>query len=319
MDIILADQNNLDLSAWQKLADTGSFFHTRKWIDACLRGLGKKAEAVYFCGLEGDDPVVGMPAVVISKSGFKSLLSLPFGTYGSALFRPDIHEKTKKEFIDYVIQYLNKERYSLVEIVDYNRQLEKYELPHFERLNRFTHLVDLKKSEEFKPADTRVERHIRSGQKHDVEIGRIDHLRQIDEFYRIYESAEKRHGRSNPMYGIKFFQTIFEVFRDSDALYWIAATHENRMIGSQINFIHGDALFYWQGVMDYESREYKPAYLLMHESIDHAVRLGLSMVNLGASPPGANGLIEYKESWGAEKRGYFIYRRRSLLRRMVGR
>jgi len=263
--------------------------------------------------------VAGLPAVITSQSGIKSFLSLPYGAYGSALFKSNIDEKSKKELWDYFTNYLNDNSFSFIELVDYDGLLANIDLPRFEKVNCFTHIIELGNAESYKPARDRVERHIRSGLKKQVDINQIDDVGLIEKFYNLYEQTEKRHGRSKPMYGKKFFQVLFDRLSISTALYWLAAYHEGQMIGSQINFIHGDALYYWQGVMDFEKREMKQAYLLMHNSINHAIGLDLRWVNLGASPPDAEGLIDYKESWGAVRRDYSIYRRKSFLHRVLGR
>ncbi len=57
----------------------------------------------------------------------------------------------------------------------------------------------------------------------------------------------------------------------------------------------------------------------MYDAIRKAKLSGAGRVNLGASPPHATGLIEYKESWGARKIEYDILSCRSGVGKLMGR
>lgn len=318
MDINIFKRDNLDLDAWETLTGQGSFFHTYRWVDICLAGISRKSEAVFICGFDNNHLVAGLPAVVISRAGFKSFLSLPYGTYGSVLFETGMDNHKKQQFLDCVSDFIRERNFSLVEIIDFQASCRKLSIAGMEMTNCFTHILELKEGNEYQPAEGRVERHIKSGQKKQVEIELVNDIHKLEEFYNLYLQTEERHGRTHPVYGKSFFESIYRIIGDSDSLYWTAAIYDNTMIASQINFIHADTLFYWQGVMDYGKREYKPAYLLMNNAINKAVDMGLKRVNLGASPQNADGLIDFKESWGAKRVEYIKYIKKSLLHRLVG-
>jgi CelD/BcsL family acetyltransferase involved in cellulose biosynthesis len=128
-----------------------------------------------------------------------------------------------------------------------------------------------------------------------------------------------RHDGKGPHRDKKFFEILFKRLHDSDKLYWTGLVAEGALVGSQIHFIHGDTLFNWQTVSDYEKRQYKPSQLLMHDAIERAADLGLKSVNLGASPPDAGGLIRYKERWQGTRIDYYIYSSLSRIRKLLGR
>ncbi len=98
---------------------------------------------------------------------------------------------------------------------------------------------------------------------------------------------------------------------------WIIAIEiDGAMAASQINLIWGDTLFNWQVVSDLGFRQVKPTYLLHDAMIAYAQNQKLRKINLGASPPEAEGLIEYKERWGGTEIGYDIMTSSSWLWRI---
>jgi hypothetical protein len=319
MKFQVIDRQSLDLSAWENLTKNGSFFQTYHWVDICIGGLGPRACAVFLCGYENDKLSAGLPAIVISRFGAKSLYSMPYGTHGAAIFTPEISNRSKRVFLQELSDYLSSHRYSLIEIVDFDNSLIELPGKKLGRSKKSTHIIELSKDSDFHPRDKRVERHIRSGRGSGVEIVEIKDENRLDDFYLLYRLTEKRHGKRRLLYEKKFFESVIYRLKDTDMLYWTGASVEGKLIGLQINFVYGDTLTYWQGVWDYEMRQYKPGYLLMHDAVRKAKLSGAGKVNLGASPPHATGLIDYKESWGGRKVEYDILSCRSRFRKLVGR
>jgi len=169
------------------------------------------------------------------------------------------------------------------------------------------------------PPDKKLNGHIRSGQRAETEIVQIRGDEMIRKFYRLYSLTEKRHGAARPLYRKRFFLALLDRLGESPRLYWNALREEGRLVGSCINFIHGKTLFNWQTVSDYESRHLKPNHVLLADAIERGAELGVSRVNLGASPEHAHGLIDYKERWGGERVEYACYTSASPLRKMLGR
>ena len=91
------------------------------------------------------------------------------------------------------------------------------------------------------------------------------------------------------------------------------------MIGSRISFLHGGSLFNWQAVSDYRYRRFKANQVLLDEAVRRGRAAGAATINLGASPPDAEGLIDYKERWGGRRVVYDVLSGRSGIFRMVKR
>jgi len=318
MEFRVVERDELDTAAWEKLAVGGSFFQTVAWADIGVGALPHHPRSVFLCGYDGSRLMAGMPAVITRRFGLKAFYSMPDGTYGGPVIGPDCPDKMRSAFLNTLAGYLRQHDFSRIAIADFGGTLKDWHGHGLQRTQSFTHIVRLDRPENFQP-HKKIEYDIRAGQKVDSEIIMIDKLSLVDDFYRLYLLTKKRHEGGGPLREGKFFEIIFRHLEKTGKLYWTGLMAEGEMVGSQIHFIHGETLFNWQTVSDYDKRQFKPSQLLMNDAIAQAAALNLKTVNLGASPPDAEGLIRYKERWQGIRVEYDILTSRSLLRRLVGR
>jgi hypothetical protein len=313
------DRRDLDIESWERIAENGSFFHTHYWADVCYEGLDTSIAAVFLCAYAEDRLVGGMPAIITQKYGMRSLHAMPYGTYGEAVFSGNPGNSLKDGFYGRLDEYIKKNRFSKVTITDFNRSLSIHDEPVLKRLGCFTHIISLNGRGEYHPPDKKIEVHIRKGLRADTEIVEVKTAKQLDEFYNLYNMTERRHGRRKSLYSKRFFSSILDNLANSGKLVWISMLADNVMIGSSINFIHGETLFNWQTVSNYEKRHFKPNHILLDEAIRIGISAGVKEINLGASPPDAHGLIDYKERWGGVRIDYDFYYSSSWVRRLLNR
>ena len=323
MDFRVIDRQSLNVMEWDRLSQKGSFFQTVTWSDVCVHGLpadrfGVQAEGIFLCGYEGSRLIAGLPGVITRRFGVSSFDSMPNHTYGSALYADGISEGSEKEFAGHVAAYLNSRRFSRITIADFAGRLKNHGITRLQCDRSFTHIMTIDSMDDFEP-HRRIKRDLRTGAKTETEIVPVRSRSDIDDFYRLYCLTEQRHGRRRPLYRRGFFHALADVMIDSDILYWPGLMAEGRMIASQINFIYGDTLINWRVVSDYEQRRYKPNQVLLYAAVEKAVAMGANRINLGASPPDAEGLIAYKERWGGMEVEFDIYSHRSRIRRLMGR
>jgi len=323
MDFRVIDRQSLEVAQWNRLCRSGSFFQTVTWADVCVHGLpadrnGVNADAVYFCGYDDGRLVAGFPAIITKRYGVSSFDSMPNHTYGSAIFEDNVSTEAKAYFMERMSGYLKEHRFSRITITDFEGQLKSHPPMKLRCDRSFTHIIGIDSIGEFEP-HRRIKRDLRTGAKADTEIIRIQDQDDIDDFYQLYRMTERRHGAKRPLYRRGFFQALAEVMGDSEMLYWPGLMVEGRMIASQVNFLYGNTLINWRVVSDYEWRRYKPNQILLYDAIEKAVAMGITKINLGASPPEAEGLIAYKERWGGARVEFDIYSHRSRLRRLVRR
>jgi CelD/BcsL family acetyltransferase involved in cellulose biosynthesis len=319
MDCKLFDYQSLDKPAWERLSRNGSFFQTHHWMKICIQGITTGVDSIFLCGFENGALVAGIPAIISKRYGFRSFYAMPYGTYGDVLFEPDLPKEKRGDFYRFLVDYLESHRFSRISITNFNGALNGLTSPLLKKERYFTHIISLNGHEEHNPPDKKVNGHIRSGQRAETEIIRLTRHEQIDDFYALYKMTEQRHGSRKPLYSRRFFRAILENLRDSDTLYWTCLISEGAMIGSCINFIYNGSLFNWQTVSDYESRHLKPNHVLLADAIRRGEENGVKRVNLGASPPQAKGLINYKERWGGVRVNYNCYSYKSKLRRLIKR
>jgi len=286
------DSQSLNHAEWGKLVQAGSIFQTRLWTEISATALGLNAKPVFLCGYEQDRLVAGLPAIINRRYGLSSFFSMAYGCYGSAIFEENVEDRYRGDFFTLLDGFFLEHNFSRIIIVDFFGSMHDWINPRFVRSDSFTHIIDLEKIEECQP-DDKTERHLRAARKKDIEIIHVRSKVQVEQFYHLYRLTEKRHGRSRPMYGRCFFDTLVEKMGNDKSLYWTAAMAEGKMVASQMNFVYGDCLTFWMGASDYEMRHYKAGYILMDDAIQKAKDVGVKKVNLGASPPKAEGLIAY--------------------------
>ncbi|HMA76449.1 MAG TPA: GNAT family N-acetyltransferase [Candidatus Krumholzibacteriaceae bacterium] len=319
MEFKVFDRKSIDVKMWDKLALNGSFFHTRQWADICSSGLGHKAHSVFLTGIENGKFIIGMPAVITRKLGFKSFYSMPYGTYGEVILGKGANETQRDLFNAYLIEYLKNNRFSRIAITDFEGKLAKISEPFLSSRQVFTHIIKLNGNGRHDPPDKKINGHVRAGLKADTTEITISNRDHLDDFYKLYLMTGKRHEQRKPLYSKRFFRAILDVLDDSKMIYWNALTQNHTMIGSCINFIHNDTLFNWQTVSDYSKRHLKPNHLLLTSAINLAITKGISKINLGASPAYAHSLIDYKERWGGVRVNYDTYVSDSWIRRLFRR
>ena len=313
------DRPELDQPAWDSLTEPVSFFHSSVWSDVWVDALAPRGTAVFLCGFDGRSLVAGLPAVITRRLGIRSFYSMPNGTYGGAVFASGIDDNARQEFRDGLAAYLRQARFDRVEIADFYGALTDWPDSPLGKSSAATHMIDLKDGVAYRPPDKKIMGHLHAGQKSGGEIVRVTDEMGLDPFYRLYRMTEGRHGRKRPRYTRRFFACLLRRMADNPALYWTAVLLDGEMIGSQINFIQGKTLFNWQTVFDYEMRQHKPNHLLLEDAIRVGMARGVGRVNLGASPPEADGLIDYKERWGGIRHEYNILSYRSLRHRLLRR
>jgi CelD/BcsL family acetyltransferase involved in cellulose biosynthesis len=319
MQFRMLNKKEIDRESWNGLASNGTFFQTFEWADICSRGIGFGARAIFLTMYRDGELIAGMPAVITRKFGFRSFYSMPYDTYGELILRDNGDESQKDLFNTNMIRFLKEGRFSRISITDFEGNLSEIGEPFLTWSPAFTHVINLDSSSDYHPPDERILDQVRNGLKSGTTRKAIRTGADLDSFYTLYKMTEKRHGQRNPLYSRRFFETILASLRDSEKLYWNSLLEGGRMVGSCINFIHRDTLFNWQNVSDYSKRHLRPNHVLISDAIEYAIGRGLKKINLGASPPYAHSLIDFKQRWGGEKVDYDIYRSSSWLLRLLGR
>jgi CelD/BcsL family acetyltransferase involved in cellulose biosynthesis len=88
-------------------------------------------------------------------------------------------------------------------------------------------------------------------------------------------------------------------------------------IGGSLHFTFRGSAINWLTVSDERKWDLRPNHFLIARVMRDLCAAGFREYNLGGSPPEAEGLIKFKEAWGAERRSVLEVRRRGMVYRML--
>lgn len=189
--------------------------------------------------------------------------------------------------------------------VDYQRRMNSEKLPGGWRVQQIqTHRLDLTVRAPVFSGSTA--RQIKSGYERGAAVSEIERVSQVVDCYELMQKAYRKFGRSR-MYPQNFYLRLFEYTRVERRILWYICQVDGKTIGNLIALIDGGEALNWQVFIDRDQIEYKPAYLMLARLIEDAWKLKLASVNLGGSPPGASGLMWFKERFGARPYSYPVF------------
>jgi lipid II:glycine glycyltransferase (peptidoglycan interpeptide bridge formation enzyme) len=119
----------------------------------------------------------------------------------------------------------------------------------------------------------------------------------LDDFYRIFTLTRKRQGLAPQ--SKKWFANLLDCF--GDALNIHVALHQERVIAAIITIRYKDTLTYKYGCCDARFNNLGCMHLLFWNAIHEAKRSGLRCLDFGRTDADQQGLITFKNRWGATR------------------
>jgi CelD/BcsL family acetyltransferase involved in cellulose biosynthesis len=117
----------------------------------------------------------------------------------------------------------------------------------------------------------------------------------LDAFYPLFTMTRARH--NVPPQPRKWFSTLMECF--GETLKIRVARKNDRAVAAMITLRHKDTLVYKYGGSDLGCNRFGGVHLLYWQSIQDAVHQGLRYFDLGRADLGQDGLVTFKNRWGA--------------------
>jgi hypothetical protein len=295
MSLKVFSAGDLPKDRWSSLTDNSIYSSPEFAAVWCTMG----GRELFLAEELGGRIVAGMAGNVFGRKIFRRFQSMPDGISGGPFFADDCTLDQRGEFLHSVYAWLKNEKIIKADIHDPCCKMDT----NLFRLHRArTHVISLD-TENFRPPDEKISKHIRAAKRREGTLGVISSREQLAQFYELVGKTERQHG-VRPRYPREFFERLIEIALDDERIYWPVVFEKGRMIGSRICFIESSRIFSWQHYHDRAFSHLKPGYLLLDHIINYAREKNLKSLNLGWSPPGAASLIEYKERWGAE--GHFF-------------
>lgn len=276
-----------------------TFFHTPAWLEA-LDASFPDMHPRWITAREGSELVGLMPCVEIVKGPFRSLWSLPFGTYGNPLARNgSIHDAVLSRFFKLALRPACLEARAYLFSGDKGRPHP----PAVRITERECRLVRLYGTfEEY--FQKRISKKRRQGcnraERVGVEVRILHEPEEVEEFYRIYRDGSQGWGGVHP-YPYKLFVRLFQ--RREEGVLILGGFKDGKLLGGHINLYYGEMAQGWQAGVSEISHQYDLGSLLVLHAVKEAYRRGMKIYNLGSS--GENkGLVFFKESLGGKEYRY---------------
>lgn len=173
-------------------------------------------------------------------------------------------------------------------------------------LHRFpdtTHVLSLDRPYEalFKGFSQTTRNQIRRAERNGVVVSRATTDLDVAKYYSLYtKMIEQRSGWST-IYDKHLFDELFTLDRD---VILLLAKLDDELTGGGWFIRDGNSLFYWQGAINYERKDYFPYSAIINCAIRLACNAAMTSFNMGGSG-GRASLEQFKSFWGAQKVPYW--------------
>jgi hypothetical protein len=267
---------------------------------------------VYWLAVDAGETVALLPGVEFGRWPWRRFQSMPDGVYTRAL--PDSPDhRARREVAGAILGAIADFGYARVYVTDFHRQLKPPAA--YSPLFCSTTVLDIT-DEGWQPPDRKLQSELRKAEREGVTVERFNMDRHMAGFLALMRGTERRHGRS-PRYPAEFFAALAALADVDDRVMWCYYEHEGAPVVSHINFVEHDLALHWQVYYDKAFSSLKANQFMLRRLIDELQARSVRRLSLGASPPEAHGLAEYKAKWGGREYGYICYHHRSGLGRLI--
>jgi len=273
-----------------------SVFHTPGWLDALRRTYGYEP-IVYTTSSPGTTLTNGIVFCRIKSwlTGHR-MVSLPFADHCEPLVE---RQEDRKELFGFLRCAVQKEKWKYIEIRPLCSDLLSE--PGLQKADIFyLHVLDLRPHLEILFRNFQkdsIQRKIRRAGQQSLhyEEGRSEAL--LAKFYRLFLMTRRRHNL--PPQPIEWFQNL--AARLGDQLKIHVAFKDGRAIASILTLRHRDTLVYKYGCSDASYHNLGGMPFLFWKAIQEAKERGILVFDLGRSDSADQGLITFKDRWGATR------------------
>ncbi len=273
-------------------------FHTIDWL-SLMEKIIPNAKTFFVVIEDEGEPIGMMPLIIKSRGPFKWLYSLPYGTYGGFLLKLPIH---LKPFASELLKVLQPKG-GVAWIGDFNNSLPP--LTGFQYKIQMYHFIELENGYDFiweKVYNYAQRNSQRVARKRGVVVRKIQTHDELREFYDMYVSTIRE--KSTVLFTFEQLKLMMDHLQPSGMFRGFLAYIADEPIAGVVNLFHKSMTV---GFLQGSKREFlhlRPVNMLIDESIKDAINMGSRIFNLGVTPKNVEGVLKFKESFGA-KRGYF--------------
>ena len=309
-----------DPAAWDALVaecDTATVFHTSAWARLWIAEWpGARWEAIVLPDEAGYAGALGL--IIHDGPLGRRVLSMPYGTYGGPIVRRDHADPTsvRRLLLQGYVQLVAHAWVMLSELTWYEGRREELP-PELVAAEGFTQVRPLGPDYEalFRLLPLNIRSRVRQAEEHGLTVRPVTDARGVRAYHALAVSTVRRlGGLPKPL---SLYQRIFRSLVPPGFARYDLVEHKGIPIAGSLHFTHRGQALNWLTVSDDRKWELRPNHLIIARVMRDLCADGYHEYNLGASPPGAQGLIQFKESWGATRRPVLELRRRSAFYRML--
>lgn len=296
-------------------SEHASVFHTSAW--AALWAAEWKHARWEALVLEDDSGYAAGLGFIVRRRGFwRTVDSMPYATYGGPVVRrghPD-PARARRALLEAFAERLASRRVLRAGLAWYEGCIS--ELPEgLEAAESFTHVLPLagdfeEVASRFSPSTRRL---IRQSEASGLSIRPAATGDDLRAFYDLaVETVRRRGGEPKPW---SLYERIAETLVPAGlARYHLVSRGEETVAGS-LHLFHAGSASSWLPVSRESAWPLRPNNFLIAHVLESLCAAGYLEYNFGASPPHAEGLIRFKEGWGAVPRPVLVMEQRSGLHR----
>jgi CelD/BcsL family acetyltransferase involved in cellulose biosynthesis len=309
-----------DGAAWDALvggSPGATVFHTSAWARLWTeewRGARWVAHVIE----DARGYVGGIAAVVRNRGIGRTVLSMPFGTYGGPLVReghPD-PASIRRELLESFARLMGSRWTLRSEMTWYQGSIEEVP-PALDPWESFTHVLPLQGDFEalaggFSPAARRL---VRQAEESGLTIRAAAAEEDVRVFYDLASETVRRRGGKPKPYSL--YQRIHRSLVPTGLARFHLVHHGEEPVAGSLHLFHEGVAMNWLPVSLRSSWHLRPNNFLVARTLETLCQAGYVEYNFGASPRDAAGLIRFKEGWGATPRPLVIAGRRSSVHRKL--
>jgi FemAB-related protein (PEP-CTERM system-associated) len=295
-----------DMSPWDAFVKNhpeGSVFHSSSWLRVIREAYS--FEPLLYISRNVNGEISGVLPFFVTKSPLlgKHMVSLPFSDYGGALF------SDSNGVTDFLTQVMSKHK----------RHMDYFEIRNavpessgmYRQSSYKRHVLQLfpDPKDNMKKIDKRtIQYSIRKAQREGVVVSEENNQKGLEEFCRLNRMTRKKHGL--PYQPELFFEKLFEHLISKGDASILLATCDTLVIAAGLFLKFNKFVYYKYNASDPNYLTKKtPNHLLTWHAIERACLEGYVSFDFGRTSVRNDGLIRYKEMWGAETFDlpYFFY------------
>jgi hypothetical protein len=285
----------------------GGFYHTTMWSNILSKTYNFVPDYLVFRD-QFNQIRAGMP-IMITKDiiGRKKLACLPFTPHCNPLVSED--DELNRLLVK-VFDHLVRTQSHFLEIRTLGRHPGYSRFQFSQNKNFVTHVLDLNSDlASIRQSFHRscIQRPIRKAKQNNLSLYISNDIRDVKEFYRLQLLTRKKHGV--PPQPLKFFTTMWNELHDRGFMDLLLAINNGEAIAGIIVLKYKKTAIYQNGASNKTHLKLHPNHFLLWESIKRVHCNGFRYLDLGRSGIDEQGLIQFKDRWGAIKHilTYYFY------------